>query len=78
MKDLEAGIARVKSFQSDQERMNTLTHALVVAHAGGGRVRAKDGVRGRGHLSRPSAKRHDDGGSRNHQYDHPQQMHPGQ
>ena len=60
LKGLEVGLARMESFQSDQERRNASTHALAVAHAGGDRTGARGGVRGRGRHDKSSAKRHDD------------------
>ena len=47
LKDLENGLDRAESFQSDQERRNVLAHALVVAHAGSGRTGGGGGARGR-------------------------------
>ena len=78
LKDLENGLARAESFQSDQERRNASAHALAVAHAGSGRTGDGGGARGRGRQGRRSGKRHDDGRGRNQQQGHPQQMHPGQ
>ncbi|CAM9590510.1 unnamed protein product [Ascophyllum nodosum] len=78
LKELENGITRAESFESDQERWRASAHALAVAHAGGGRTGAGGGARGRGRHGRRSTKRHDDGRGRNQQQGHPQQMHPGQ
>ena len=46
LKDLENGLARAESFQSDQERRNASAHALAVAHAGSGQTGAGGGTRG--------------------------------
>ena len=54
LKDLEEGIARAKSFQSDQERRSASAYALAVAHAGGGRTGAGGGSCWRGRHSRRS------------------------
>ena len=78
LKDLENGLARAESFQSDQKRWNPSAHALAVARAGSGRTGAGGGARGRGRQGRRSGKRHDDGRGRNQQQGHSQQMHPGQ
>ena len=48
LKDLENGLARVGKFQSEHKRRNAPSHALAVAHAGGGQTRTGDGARGRG------------------------------
>ena len=78
LKDLEAGLARVESFQSDHERKNSSDHTLAVAHAGGGRAGARGGAHRRGRDGKRPAKRHDDGRGCNQQQCHPQQMHSGQ
>ena len=43
--DLKAGVAQAESFKSDQKRNNVSADALSVAHAGDGRIGARDGVR---------------------------------
>ena len=48
LKALEAGLARVGSFQSDQEKRDTSAHVLYVAHEGGGRTGARSEARDRG------------------------------
>ena len=48
LKALEAGLARVGSFQSDQEKRDTSAHALSVAYEGGGRTGARSEARDRG------------------------------
>ena len=78
LKDLENGLARAESFQSDQERRNTPAHALAVAHTGSSRTGAGGGTRGQGRQGRRSGKRHDDGRVRNQQQGHPQKIHLGQ
>ena len=75
LKELENGLARVKKFQSEQKRRSVLSHALAVAHAGGGHTGTGGGARRRGRQGR--GERHDDGRGRNQQ-GHPWQMHPGQ
>ena len=70
LKDLEEGIARAESFQSDQGRSNASAHALAVAHAGGSQTGAGGGARGRGRHGRRSTKRHDDGRGFNQQQVH--------
>ena len=72
LSDLEDGIARAESFQSDQERRNASAHALAVTHAGGGRTGAGGGTRGRGRHGRRSTKRHADGRGRNQPQYHQQ------
>ena len=57
LKGLENGLARADDFQSEQERRNTLAHALAVAHAGSGRTGAGGGACGRGRQGRRSGKR---------------------
>ena len=74
LKDLNAGLVRVESFQPDQERRDASAHALAVAHTGGGRAGARGGARG----GKCFAKRHDGGRGRNQQQHHPEQIHPGQ
>ena len=76
LKDLEHGLARVENFRSDQKR-RAPSHALAVAHAGGGQTGTGGGARGRGRKGRRSGGRHDDGRGRNQQ-GHPRQMHAGQ
>ena len=51
LKALEAGLARVESFQSDQEKRDTSAHVLAVAHEGGGRTGARSEARDRGQTS---------------------------
>ena len=67
MKDLEVRIARVESFQSDQEKRKVSAQALAVAHASGGRTGAGGRARGRGRHGRRFTKRHDDGQGRKQQ-----------
>ena len=47
LKDLENVLARVEKFRSEQKR-SAPSHALAVAHAGGGQTGTGDGARGRG------------------------------
>ena len=72
LKELENGIARAESFQSDQERRSAPAHALAVALTGGGRTGAGGGARGRDRHGRHSTKPHDDDRDRNQQQGHPQ------
>ena len=58
LKELEARFAWVESFQSDQERRNTSTHALAVGYAGGGRTGARGGARDRGRRTRNQQQNH--------------------
>ena len=67
VKELEEGIARAESFQSDQKGRSAPAHALAVAHAGGGRTGVGDRARGRGRYGRHPTKRHDDGRGSNQQ-----------
>ena len=79
--DLKAGLARVESFQLDQERRNASVHALAVTHADNGGNRARGGASDRGRDDKYFRKRHDGGRGRNHQQQqqqHLRQMHPGQ
>ena len=76
LKDLEDGLACVEKFRSEQKR-SAPSHALAVAHAGGGQTGTGGGARGRDRQGRRSDGRHDDGRDRNQQ-GHPRQMHPGQ
>ena len=69
LSELEYGLARVEKFRSDSSR-SAPSHALAVAHAGGGQTGTGGGARGRGRQSRRSGGRHDDGRSR-HQQGHP-------
>ncbi|CAM9854202.1 unnamed protein product, partial [Ascophyllum nodosum] len=57
LKDPENGLARAESFQSDQERRNTLADVLAVVHAGSGQTGAGGGTRERGRQGRRSGKR---------------------
>ena len=61
LKDLEEGIVRAESFQSDQERRSASAHALAVAHAGGGRTGEGGGARGQGRHGRRSTKHYEYG-----------------
>ena len=45
LKDLEHGLARVEKFRSEQKR-SAPSHALAVAHAGGGQTWTGGGARG--------------------------------
>ena len=76
LSELEHGLARVEKLRSDSNR-SAPSHALAVAHAGGGQTGTGGGARGRGRLGRRSGGRHDDGRGR-HQQRHPRQMHHGQ
>ena len=73
--ELEHGLTRVEKFRSDQR--STPSHALAVAHAGGGQTGTGGGARGRGRQGRRSGGRHDDGRGR-HQQANPRQMYHGQ
>ena len=76
LSELEHGLARVEKLRSDSNR-STPSHALAVAHAGGGQTGTGGGARGRGRQGRRSGGRQDDGRGR-HQQGHPRQMHHGQ
>ena len=76
LSELEHGLARVETFRSDSSR-SAPSHALAVAHAGGGQTGTGGGARGRGRQSRRSGGVHDDGRGR-HQQGHPRKMHHGQ
>ena len=76
LKELEHGLARVEKFRSYQSR-SAPSHALAVAHAGGGQTGNGGGARGRGRQGRRSGGRHGDGRGHNQQ-GHPRQIHPGQ
>ena len=78
LKDLGNELARAEKSQSEQKRKSASSHALAVAHAGGGQTGTRGGARGRGRQGRRSGGRHDDGRGRNQQQGHPRQMHPGQ
>ena len=76
LSELEHGLVRVEKFRSDSSR-STPSHALAVAHAGGGQTGTGGGTRGRGRQGRRSGGRHNDGRGR-HQQGNPRQMHHGQ
>ena len=76
LSELEHGLARVEKFRSDSSR-SASSHALAVAHAGGGQTGTGSEARGRGRQGRRSGGRHSDGRGR-HQQGHPRQMHHGQ
>ncbi|CAN0459281.1 unnamed protein product, partial [Ascophyllum nodosum] len=62
LKDLEAGLARVEKFRSDQIKKGASPHALAAAYTGSGGAGTGGGTRGRGKRSgRRSGKRQDDG-----------------
>ena len=46
LKDLKNGLARAEKFQSEPKRRGTSSHALAVAHAGGGQTGTGGGARG--------------------------------
>ena len=74
--ELEHGLARVEKIRLDSNR-SAPSHALAVAHAGGGQTGTGGGARGRDWQGRRSGGRHDDGRGR-HQQGHPWQTHHGQ
>ena len=74
LSELEHELVRVEKLRSDSSG-RAPSHALAVAHAGGGGTGG--GARGRGRQGRRSGGRHDDGRGR-HQQGHPRQMHHGQ
>ena len=74
--ELEHELVRVEKIRSDSSG-SAPSHALAVAHAGGGQTRTGGGARGRGRQGRRSGGRHDDSRGR-HQQGHPRQMHHGQ
>ena len=78
LKHLENGLARAEKFQSEQKVRSASSHALAVAHVGGGQTGTGGGARGRGRQGRHLGGRHDDGRGRNQQQGHRRQMHPGQ
>ena len=78
LKDLENGLARAEKFQSEQKKRSAPSHALALAHAGGGQTGTGCGARGQSRQGTRSGGRHDDGRGRNQQQGYPRQMHPGQ
>ena len=60
LSELEHELARVGKLRSDSSR-SAASHALAVAHAGGGQTGTGDGARGQGRQGRRSGGRHDDG-----------------
>ena len=76
LSELEHGLTRVEKLRSDSSR-SAPSHALAVAHAGGGQTGTGGGARGRGRQGRRSGGRYDDGRGR-HQQGHSRQMHHGQ
>ena len=64
--ELEHGLVRVEKLRSDSSR-SAPSHALAVAHAGGGQTGTGGGGRGRGRQGRRSGGRHDDGRGRHQQ-----------
>ena len=64
LKNLENGLARVKKFQTEQRRRSAPSHALAVAHAGGGQPGTGGRARGRGRQGRCLGGRHEDGRGR--------------
>ena len=60
LSELEHGLARVEKLRSNSNR-SAPSHALAVAHAGGGQTGTGGGARGRGRQGRRSGGRHDDG-----------------
>ena len=74
--ELEHGLARVEKLRSDSSR-SAPSHALAVAHAGGGQTGTGGGARGQRQQGRRSGGRHDDGRGL-YQQEHPRQMHHGQ
>ena len=79
-RDLKAGLARVKSFQSYQERRKALVHVLAVAHRGGGKGQARGAASCRSCDGKRFGRRRDGGRGHDHeqQQHHPREINPGQ